>query len=239
MQKKCSQCGSIFQVDTTLRNWRHVKYCSDECRKAKAAVQKRSKYKSKTIPPKKCKNCGRKFQPAPNIGARQKYCSRDCFNDSRKKDAHDRWADERRVKACAHCGNEFVPRKFAAGKQVYCSKDCQVRAIHKRHSGKYRRSGKYQQEFKIMKPVVLERDKVCVLCGSDKKLHVHHWDNSGQSEDCNNSLDNLAVLCGDCHSAIHKVTLAKINGQWVVDGRIFGIIDVNGPIPINSKIKQD
>ena len=67
-----------------------------------------------------------------------------------------------------------------------------------------------------MKLAVLERDKVCVLCGSDQKPNVHHWDNSGRSEDCNNSLENLAVLCGDCHSAIHKVTLVKVDGAWCV-----------------------
>ncbi len=83
-----------------------------------------------------------------------------------------------------------------------------------------------------MRPVVLKRDKVCVLCGSDQKLHVHHWDNSGRSEDCNNSLDNLAVLCGNCHSAIHKVTLAKVDGEWCVDGRIFDIVNVDSPIPL-------
>ena len=234
-RQKCTQCGSTFEVDTTRRNWPHVKICSDDCRKARAAAGKRKKYKSKKIAPKNCKNCGNIFQPAQNIGARQKYCSRKCHNDAKRKKAHAKWADERRVKHCSHCGNEFVPKKFAAGKQIYCSKDCQVRAIHKRHSGKYHRSGNYQQEFKVMKPAVLDRDKVCVLCGSEHNPHIHHWDNSGQSKNCNNSLDNLAVLCGDCHSAIHKVTLARVEGKWCLDGRIFAVIDVDDPIPILKK----
>ena len=109
-----------------------------------------------------------------------------------------------------------------------------MREIHKRHGGKYRRSNEYAKEFRVMKPAIMERDKVCVLCGSDEKLHVHHWDNSGRSKDYNNSLDNLSVLCTSCHRAIHGVTLAKINGEWFLDGRIFGIIKIDGPIPIKS-----
>ena len=236
--KKCKQCGSDFEVDTSRRNWRHVKLCSDKCRKALAAAQKRSKYKPKKVAPTFCENCGKKFQPAKNIGARQKYCTRICFLDTRKKDAHAKWTDERRTKVCVHCGNKFVPTKFAAGKQIYCSKDCQVSAIHKRHSGKYGRSGSYQQDFRVMKPVVLERDKVCVLCGSDQRPQVHHWDNSGRSVDCDNSLDNLAVLCGDCHSAIHKVTLAKVDGEWFVDGRIFDRVAIDRPIPIKRALQN-
>ena len=230
--QKCKQCGSEYEVDTSRRNWRHVKYCSENCRKAVAAAQKRTKYKPKKAAPAHCKNCGKKFKPAQNVGVRQKYCTRACYVDAREKERRAKWEDERQTKVCSHCGIEFVPKKFGGGKQIYCSHGCQVRAISRRHSGKYHRSGKYQQEFRIMKPVVLERDKVCVLCGSDQKLHVHHWDNSGRSEDCNNSLDNLAVLCGDCHSAIHKVTLARIDGEWRVDGRIFDVVVIDGPIPI-------
>ena len=229
--RKCKQCGSDFEVDTSRRNWKHVAICSDKCRKAIAAAGKRSKYKPKKVSHKYCENCDKKFQPAQNVAARQKYCTPDCLLAAKEKKRLAKWRSERQARVCAHCGKDFLPERFA-GKHKYCSKDCQVRAIHRRHDRKNRRSGSYQQEFRIMRPVVLERDKVCVLCDSDQKLHVHHWDNSGRSEDCNNSLDNLAVLCGDCHSAIHKVTLAKVDGEWFIDGRIFNLVDINDPIPI-------
>lgn len=230
----CKQCGSGFEVDTSRRNWQHFKLCSDKCRKAVAADQKRSKYKPKVLAKSQCQHCGEMFQPVQTIGARQKYCTRECYLKTKTAKAHAKWADSVRMKVCVHCGNDFLPRKFGGGVQIYCSHTCQVRAVHKRHDGKSRRSNEYEKEFRVMKPAVLERDKVCVLCGSDDRLHVHHWDNSGRSENYNNSLDNLSVLCQTCHRAMHNVTLAKINGEWCLMGRIFEIIKIDGPIPIKS-----
>ena len=172
--QKCKQCGSDFEIDTSRRNWRHIKLCSDECREARAAAGKRSKYKTKKVSAKNCENCGKEYQPTQNVGARQKYCTRACYLAFREKERIEKWEDQRQTKVCSHCGKDFLPAKFS-GRQIYCSHDCQVRAIHRRHDQKNRRSGKYQQEFKVMRPAVLERDKVCVLCGSDQKLHVHHW----------------------------------------------------------------
>lgn len=231
---KCKQCKTMFEVDDSKRNWKSIKLCSDECRRAVAAEKKRKKYQPKKSVISYCQNCGDSFKAASTIGTRQKFCSRDCWKAVKRDRAHQEWADSQRVRACAHCDSDFLPRKFAAGKQKYCSHECQVRAISKRHNGKYKRSGSYQQEFKVVRSAALERDKVCVLCGSDERPQVHHLDNSGRLDSCNNSLDNLAVLCGDCHSAIHKVTLAKVNGEWCLDGRIFDIVKITDPIPIKS-----
>ena len=41
---------------------------------------------------------------------------------------------------------------------------------------------------------------VCVRCGSDYKITVHHKDGNP----FNNSLENLEVLCWNCHSLIHN-----------------------------------
>ena len=229
---ECKHCHSTFAVDDSKRNWKSIKLCSDDCRRAVAAKKKREAYIPMQAKSKACEHCEKVFTISPSIGDRQKFCSRECYREFKAIQAHNSWAETREKQLCEHCNAEFLPRKFAGARQIYCSKKCQVAAIGQRHYGKYNRGASYQSDFKLVRPTVLERDKVCVLCGSDKNLHVHHLDNSGRGEDCNNSLDNLAVLCGDCHSAIHKVTLVKVDGEWGVSGRIFDVVGVDNRLPI-------
>jgi len=40
---------------------------------------------------------------------------------------------------------------------------------------------------------------VCICCGSDENLHVHHIDKNR----CNNLPENLLVLCAKCHKKEH------------------------------------
>lgn len=232
MQRPCVFCGKEFQVDTSRRNWNHVKLCSDDCRRGLAAKKKQAEYRPKKLVERPCAECGTRFVPARGGAGRQIYCSRECFLKKRAGEAHAKWSDEVRKRLCSHCQGAFVPKKFGGGRQIYCTLACQVRAINSRRE-RPERSIKYQREFKIMKPLVLARDKVCVLCGSPNKLHVHHWDNSGQFPHCDNSLDNLAALCGRCHKEIHMVTLVKVNGSWAINGSIFKKIAVAGPLPIH------
>lgn len=41
----------------------------------------------------------------------------------------------------------------------------------------------------------------CNLCGATKRLHVHHVDHNA----LNNALENLEVLCFECHMAHHRM----------------------------------
>lgn len=231
---KCQECGVRFHPDQTKRNWKHIKFCSDKCRKAVAARKKRESYKSSLIEDKACLFCKKTFTPSPTTGSRQKYCDRVCYLEHKKHLKFEEWAGQRTTKECENCGIEFFPNKFSPTKQVYCSHKCQVSAIHKRHYGKYNRGAPYQKEFKMVRPFVLERDKVCTICGSDDRLHVHHLDNSGNTEDCDNSMDNLTTLCHDCHSAIHRITLIKVGGEWRLDGKIFERIGLTGDLTIKT-----
>jgi len=45
----------------------------------------------------------------------------------------------------------------------------------------------------------------CIDCGSTRNLHVHHIDRNSH----NNSIENLRILCSQCHLRFHKV---KTNG---------------------------
>lgn len=49
------------------------------------------------------------------------------------------------------------------------------------------------------RPAALERDgHKCYVCGTDKKLEVHHLD----FDRSNTSLDNLMTLCAACHACV-------------------------------------
>ena len=45
-----------------------------------------------------------------------------------------------------------------------------------------------------------ERGSLCQACQSSKADVIHHIDENPQ----NNSLENLQLLCSDCHRAVHK-----------------------------------
>ena len=61
----------------------------------------------------------------------------------------------------------------------------------------------YKTHFGGNRPTEL---KECKLCGSNKRLHVHHRDgNNGRNgKPANNNKDNLVVLCNSCHARVHN-----------------------------------
>ena len=60
---------------------------------------------------------------------------------------------------------------------------------------------------------VLERDNnLCVACGSDKLLEVHHIDRNRT----HNTMDNLITLCSACHATLTKMMCAP-NLQFLIE----------------------
>lgn len=45
-----------------------------------------------------------------------------------------------------------------------------------------------------------QKGSMCKICGSNQKINVHHKDKDRQ----NNKIDNLEVLCTNCHAKIHE-----------------------------------
>jgi 5-methylcytosine-specific restriction endonuclease McrA len=60
---------------------------------------------------------------------------------------------------------------------------------------------------------ILARDKHrCVICGSTKRLGVHHLDGSGDQHHntvANNDEKNLVTLCMSCHNKLHWEMVRK------------------------------
>lgn len=50
------------------------------------------------------------------------------------------------------------------------------------------------------------RDKVCQICGVDKRLQVHHKDGNIK----NSNLDNLILYCQSCHQSQHRTNFKEI-----------------------------
>ena len=52
---------------------------------------------------------------------------------------------------------------------------------------------------------VLERDRVCVCCGYDDDLHVHHLYGVKERPELATDMDNAVVLCRFCHLKYHQI----------------------------------
>ena len=244
MKKQCDECGKEFDVDVTKRNWQHKKLCSDDCQKAHTNKIARLKYTPIQWPQRKiCLHCSSEFLVHKDGNLAQKYCGKECQLSAKNKIRIDAVASRRKTKLCEHCGTEFVADKYAAHKQRFCSNECRSKSRNKQQylSGASRSQirNAHRYDFKQIRPQVLERDgNKCTICGSTEKLHAHHWDNTGGTEQANNDLSNLTTMCDVCHYAIHNITLVHIGGEWKLDGKIFELLGLKGRISIRSEFEE-
>ena len=59
--------------------------------------------------------------------------------------------------------------------------------------------------YSRFKKKVLERDKVCVCCGYDDNLEVHHLYGAKENPELATDVDNAVVLCRFCHLKYHQI----------------------------------
>ena len=147
-----------------------------------------------------CLECKTEFieRLVPAQKTKPKYCSRACFNDSRRN---------RIVVVCDQCGVEFdrAPNKLKNSKhgKTFCSRECKDYAqsflgncpdIHPPHYDANNPHDYRQVAFR-------EFPNQCVDCGIDIKymLIVHHID----GDRVNNDLSNLEIVCPNHHILRH------------------------------------
>lgn len=161
----------------------------------------------------KCEICNQEFEPKNSL---QKFCSKECKRKSltnrnsvkrsiKRKEKFDMMD---KIKKCLVCGKEFEVRQQYR-KQKYCSEKC-LNKSEKLFGGKQERDLEYKNQIRFdgNRYKVLERDDyTCQVCGNTTQLVLHHKDESGQSDNPNNEIDNLITLCRRCHINIHKVIL--------------------------------
>lgn len=142
-----------------------------------------------------CHNCNQPCYVRPNQLARQKtwFCNNDCRRDHDKKNY------------TAICELEFCKKPFRAASSgsIYCSRSCSNRA---RAGTKYdgQRLKDKTQVGQRQRAALIDRDGAnCVLCnqspvwnGLPLLLQIDHIDGNRK----NNELDNLRLLCPNCHT---------------------------------------
>ena len=59
------------------------------------------------------------------------------------------------------------------------------------------------REYRIWRMLVIRRDKVCQVCGSNKHRHAHHIESAAYNIDLRFEVDNGVCLCRGCHTQYH------------------------------------
>lgn len=97
-------------------------------------------------------------------------------------------------KTCPVCGTKFKTKLGSSGEKTTCSHSC---------SNSYYRSGVNNPNWKddaYRSTCFHYHKKECVICGEDKIIDVHHYDENRK----NNLPENLIPLCPTHHMYMHS-----------------------------------
>lgn len=146
----------------------------------------------------KCDTCNSDFEKESKYvkDGKKNYCCKKCQNKGQRKGKYFE---------CSYCGEEVYrsPAEIKKSKSgnFFCNKSCSnsYGNIHYRNaenSPNWKDGSKSYRERAFK-----EYDNKCNKCGFDKKaaLQVHHIDENRS----NNKLENLEILCANCHCMIH------------------------------------
>ena len=152
----------------------------------------------------KCINCNKEFS---NKTGGRKFCSRSCsvtFSNKKKK----------KIKSdCINCG-----KKTNRIGNKYCSNSCQFSYEQKKTYEKIENGDKTLYEKTYKKYLINKYGEKCMECEWNKvnqvtgkvPIQLEHIDGNSS----NNSLDNLKLLCPNCHSLTTTYgALNKGNGR--------------------------
>lgn len=116
------------------------------------------------------------------------------------------------TRTCLTCGKIFdvyqsaIDSTNAEGK--YCSKECYNKSMVKEDSSSYKGN------FSSVKRKYFSRVQFCAMCGTTKRIHIHHIIPYRLTHD--NGLDNLIPLCISHHKQFENMSLdfiESLNGN--------------------------
>lgn len=125
------------------------------------------------------------------------FCSHKCSCELRSKESLE-------TIKCLECEILVTRRKFLNKGNNFCSKSCSNTYSNKKHKGEESRN--FINGLSIYRQLALNNYiNECKICKFDKlyALQVHHIDEDRD----NNKLNNLIILCANCHIGVHKKEL--------------------------------
>lgn len=173
-EKSCKHCKVLFSVPEYRKNT--ALFCSRKCMALDSRLQLTSD----------CAVCNAKFTHIASRANKAKYCSPKCYHKAMSQKGTVRGE-------CAHCKTEFFTSP--SRKRKYCCMAC-VNKVAKEV---------WLPEFTTVRKKMVNRGMLtsCVRCGYSEYpeiLGVHHKDRNRK----NNDLNNLEILCPNCHSLEHR-----------------------------------
>jgi hypothetical protein len=182
--KTCPSCNIEFESINISKV-----YCSYRC-KFRSKISRRSviKVSGKFKPDERlfiskvCSICNSSFEPTSGRQLRCHPCK--FLVESTRKEPKEKITKPEYLKICQFCSNNFNTRRNF---QVYCSRVCSRKKNKAKPSDRARS--------------IKTRIGSCEACGHSNilSLQTHHINNATRSD----SIDNLMVLCANCHTAYH------------------------------------
>ena len=214
MDFNCLQCGQVASRPPSQVRIGGKNFCTAKCmgvyRHRRVTLQ--------------CAICGKPVTAKASVAAKHKAitCSPECLSAYRSRMIvafHN--SQDSRVATCTTCGKGFTrkPVQLRKYKDSFCSRACHAKSLEgtnpfppecrSRRENHYMWKGGVRSHWpvefnSILRRMIRERDgyrcRICKSLGNGRKLSVHHLDEDKQ----NSSPDNLASLCGSCHTLIHN-----------------------------------
>jgi hypothetical protein len=217
VSKKCEECGcdkqiSIYQVTRKEKTDGKI-FCSVSCgAKFYSRIKRNNCISEYNKNPNLCKFCD---SPLSFDNKTNQFCDRSCgakFNNALRKKQKAKLDVARIEYKCLNCDTP-LNRK---GK--YCNHDCQ-NEMRKRILYEKIESGDITQDGRQYKKYLIDKHgECCMECGWEKRnpitnkvpLELEHIDGNHK----NNRLDNLKIICPNCHSLTPTFkALNKGNGR--------------------------
>lgn len=192
------------------------KKCSLDIKREKSTKKIKSKVKFT-----QCKKCSKDIP----LSKKQTYCSKECHTKDKKE-----------KRECKHCSKEFLIYTSSLNTNAsgnYCSRKCYEKYICDTERTKGRGS-----QWKKIRNIAIKKAPFCAICGTRKKLQVHHIVPYRYTKD--NTQENLIPLCVKHHKIIEVFTndILKIHKDFTVSQFILKNIFRDYQIATAMKLKE-
>ena len=142
-----------------------------------------------------CAHCGKEKRVKPG----RPYCSRECANAAK--------THPREHTVCERCGGGLPAKRNINVR--FCSSKCALTVVAARGPAHYKWNGgrrsQRSRDAATVKAIDTQKKEVgaCERCGAVDNLHCHHRLSYANHPELRADIDNLEVLCSDCHATEH------------------------------------